>query len=90
MNVAEIETKPKKRTKCWKVELRQDWCKGCYLCIEVCPIEGIFSRSEEIGERGFQVVTVDPENCTGCMLCELLCPDLAITIEELTERNEKL
>ncbi len=88
--MAEIETKPQKTTKRWKVELRQDWCKGCYLCLDVCPIEGIFARSEQIGERGFQVVTVDPENCTGCMLCELLCPDLAITIEELTERDEKV
>ncbi len=82
INVIEIETKPKKKTKRWKIELRQDWCKGCYLCIEICPIDGIFGRSDEISTRGFQNVTVEPANCTGCMLCELLCPDLAITVEE--------
>jgi len=78
----ETVTRRRKKTGRWKIELRQDWCKGCYMCIEICPVEGIFARSDEIGARGFQPVLVDPEGCTGCMLCELLCPDLAITVEE--------
>jgi len=79
---SETVTKPKKKTKSWNVELRQDWCKGCYFCIDVCPIEGIFILSDRISSRGFRIVDVYPEGCTGCMLCELLCPDLAITVEE--------
>jgi 2-oxoglutarate ferredoxin oxidoreductase subunit delta len=78
-----VITKPKsKKDKTWKIELREDWCKGCYLCIEICPIEGVFMKADQIGSRGFQPVHVNPNGCIGCLLCELLCPDLAITVEE--------
>jgi len=69
----------------WKIELRQDWCKGCYFCLDICPVKGIFTRASEIGPRGFQLVEINPDGCTGCKLCELLCPDLAITVEEDVE-----
>lgn len=71
-----------KKKKIFLIELRQDWCKGCYYCIDVCPKEGIFSEEASIGMKGFKPVMVDPEGCIGCMLCELLCPDLAITVEQ--------
>lgn len=64
----------------WEVELRADWCKGCYLCVEICPVPGIFRRAEGLGPKGFKPVVVAPAGCTGCRLCELLCPDLAITV----------
>ncbi|MBT3232061.1 MAG: 4Fe-4S binding protein [Calditrichaeota bacterium] len=66
----------------WKIDLNQDWCKGCNLCIKICPIDGIFTEAEEIGKKGFKPIVVNPTGCTGCMICELLCPDLAITVEE--------
>ncbi len=75
-----IKTKPKKKITNWDIELRQDWCKGCYMCIDACPIEGIFIREDTIGTKGFQPIEVHPNGCTGCLLCELLCPDLAITV----------
>ena len=77
----------------YDVALRADWCKGCYFCIDVCPVAGIFTKSEQMGRKGFQEVVVNPDGCTGCMLCELLCPDLAITVGEtdgvLTTKNTK-
>ncbi len=76
-----------RKKKVFTVELRQDWCKGCYLCIDVCPVAGIFTTGGEIGPKGFKPVRVDPEGCTGCMLCELLCPDLAITVERGDETD---
>ena len=63
------------------VEINQSWCKGCYICREVCPIEGIFYIDANIGEKGFQPIGVrNLHQCTGCKLCELLCPDLAIVV----------
>ena len=69
------------KTKKFSIEINQSWCKGCYLCLEVCPIDGIFIKEDRIGEKGFSLVSVNNmEKCTGCMLCELLCPDLAIIV----------
>jgi 2-oxoglutarate ferredoxin oxidoreductase subunit delta len=72
------------------IELRVDWCKGCYFCLKVCPVEGIFSQSGEIGSKGFKPVEVHPPGCTGCLLCELLCPDLAITVSEYPDNKNKV
>jgi len=70
----------KNKVKNWSIELRQDWCKGCYFCIDVCPITGIFTKDVDIGQKRFKPIIVNPIGCTGCMLCELQCPDLAITV----------
>ena len=73
------ETKTK--SKSFTVDIHQPWCKGCYICVDVCPVEGIFFIEDDISERGFRPIDVkNMEKCTGCKLCELLCPDLAIEI----------
>gem|GEM_PF-613632 len=74
----------------WAIELKPDWCKGCYLCIDVCPVEGIFKKADLIGSKGFKPLLVNPEGCTNCQLCELLCPDLAITILPFGEEDNYL
>lgn len=81
MLIETIEAITGKKTRYWRIELRQDWCKGCYFCIDICPVDGIFTKENEIGEKGFKPLRVAAEGCTGCMLCELHCPDLAITVE---------
>ena len=72
------------------VEIRIDynWCKCCYLCIEVCP-QDVFERSDYIGEKGVAVPLVaHPEECVRCRLCELMCPDIAISLREI--KDEKI
>lgn len=69
-----------------KIELKQEWCKGCGLCIEICP-KGVFNRADKISQRGFKEIIVrHPENCSGCLWCEMLCPDLVITVETEKEK----
>lgn len=64
------------------IHLNQKWCKGCYICLEVCP-KKVFEKSPEVSEKGFQsVVVAHPELCTRCLQCEMLCPDLAINVEK--------
>ena len=76
--------RPKRR---FKVEINRKLCKGCYFCIRYCPV-GVFAKSEEIGELGYNPAKVEsPEKCTGCKLCLLYCPDFAIAVEE--EKSEK-
>jgi len=68
------------------VEINHGWCKDCYICGEVCPVEGIFFIESSVGDKGFQPVGVQNlAQCTGCRLCELLCPDLAIVVMECKE-----
>ena len=57
-------------------------CKGCEICITVCPRK-LLKRSGQIGPRGVcQVEATDAHKCSGCLQCVLVCPDAAITIVE--------
>jgi 2-oxoglutarate ferredoxin oxidoreductase subunit delta len=55
-------------------------CKGCGICVEMCPRK-VFEWSKELSEKGVHYpVPVHAENCVKCKLCELLCPDFAIAV----------
>jgi len=57
-------------------------CKGCGLCVEVCPND-VLGPLEKINLKGVHPITaLKPEECTGCKLCAIVCPDVAITIYE--------
>jgi 2-oxoglutarate ferredoxin oxidoreductase subunit delta len=65
-----------------KITVHADWCKGCHICVEVCP-HHVLQVDEDAFVRGFHPVGVTrPDECTICRQCELLCPDLAIIVEE--------
>ena len=56
-------------------------CKGCELCVSVCPI-GIIKMSDDMNKNGFHYAVVDKEKCTGCGMCFRMCPDMVIEIEK--------
>jgi len=65
-----------------KIVINTEWCKGCHICVEVCPRQ-VLEVDANVFLRGFHPVqVVQGENCTVCRQCELLCPDLAIAVEE--------
>jgi 2-oxoglutarate ferredoxin oxidoreductase subunit delta len=71
-----------KRKKVAHIHINQKWCKGCYLCLAICP-KKVFEKSKEVSEKGFHpVAIVHAEECTRCLQCEMLCPDLAIDVEK--------
>ncbi|RKY26009.1 MAG: ferredoxin [Planctomycetota bacterium] len=71
------------------IEIDRAWCKCCYLCISVCPAD-VYARSDYIGERGVAVPLVArPEKCVRCGLCELMCPDMAVTVRDKTDKPRK-
>jgi 2-oxoglutarate ferredoxin oxidoreductase subunit delta len=62
-----------------RVVIDAERCKGCYLCLEVCPprVLGIGG----LNRRGYRVVVLlDEARCTSCTACALICPDVAITV----------
>jgi len=62
------------------VTIDKNHCKGCELCVKVCP-QGVLSISKELTLRGFFCAQVhDPSRCIGCRICAIICPDVAIDV----------
>ena len=59
-------------------------CKGCLICLYTCKKRGpgIMAESGERTDMG-GVLPVVVGECTGCRLCEWVCPDFAISVEEV-------
>ena len=69
------------------IEVRQDWCKGCNICIDRCPVDAL-EESDKLNKRGIRPPKLKEKNeCNYCRLCELICPDLAITV--IPEEDDK-
>ena len=65
-----------------KVTFKQDICKGCELCVSVCPTKIIFMDRSKINAKGYNPATVtEMDKCIGCANCGMVCPDLVITVE---------
>ena len=63
------------------IQVDSNSCKGCRLCMEVCP-KDIYALSSERSANGYIVVVpVRSQECTGCQLCEMTCPEMAITVK---------
>ncbi|MEW6545717.1 MAG: 4Fe-4S binding protein [Bacillota bacterium] len=60
----------------------ETWCKGCGLCISECPRQ-VLGWSGKRNRKGYNLpAALEPQKCNACRLCELICPDLAIYVEE--------
>jgi 2-oxoglutarate ferredoxin oxidoreductase subunit delta len=59
-----------------KITIREEWCKGCGICVEFCP-KNVLAQT---GITGKATVTA-PDQCIKCRLCVIRCPDFAIEVE---------
>lgn len=63
------------------IMIAKERCKGCSLCIKVCP-KKILGLSNDLNNAGMHPVDViDMNQCIGCCMCAVMCPDVAIRIE---------
>lgn len=63
-----------------KIVIDQKYCKGCGLCIAVCPNK-LIAISDTANSKGYKcAVQTDESKCTACKLCAIMCPDAAITV----------
>lgn len=62
-------------------------CKGCGLCIEVCPTKCIHYTDKHLGVYKDKTVECEIDKCIGCSKCERICPDGAIKIKKKLDKN---
>ena len=67
------ENEPKDRE--YEIVVNRDWCKGCEICVALCPRHVLELDREE------KAVVKDPDQCDHCGMCQLRCPDLAIEVK---------
>ena len=73
------------------IEFKDDWCKGCNICIDRCPVDAL-EESDRLNRKGIRPPQLKKDNkCNYCRLCELICPDLAVTVkpEEIKKDDKK-
>ncbi|MEA2060039.1 MAG: ferredoxin family protein [Thermodesulfobacteriota bacterium] len=72
----------------YKHEIDSERCKGCGLCVDVCP-KNVLEISRKVSPRGyFPAYQARPDDCIHCALCCTMCPDVAITITETGEKKQ--
>ncbi len=64
-------TKPDKG----RLEINQDECKGCQLCVYACPFKLIQIREDLINKQGYHPAGYVGSGCTACGICFNTCPE---------------
>lgn len=63
----------------WRVQIAAERCKGCALCVAVCPPHVLSLGA--LNAHGYPAAVLhDPEGCTSCTACALICPETAIVV----------
>ncbi|MCU0666270.1 MAG: 4Fe-4S binding protein [Candidatus Omnitrophica bacterium] len=63
-----------------KIVINAQKCKGCLLCVSVCPNKMI-TLGKKINSKGaVPVIFKEEGQCSGCSLCALVCPDCCIEV----------
>ena len=62
-----------------KIVICRERCKGCGLCVVVCPKKCI-TISKHSNRSGFFPVEFSGSECTGCAACGIICPDVVIEV----------
>ncbi len=70
-----------------KIVINSDRCKGCGLCVEVCPKKVLVlgSSFNKLGQHFVEAAAED--QCIGCKQCTVICPDVAIELYQTKEKQ---
>lgn len=63
-----------------RVSIDRERCKGCELCIGVCP-RHLLAMTTALNRKGYHFAeTTAAVECIGCLKCTRMCPEAAIEI----------
>ncbi|WP_312476229.1 4Fe-4S binding protein [Neobacillus sp.] len=68
------------KTKNAYVTIDENLCKGCGLCVSVCPQETLSLTNEPNSKGYFPALQQHPDGCTACNKCAVMCPEIAIKV----------
>lgn len=72
-----------------RISVKEDICKGCELCIHICP-KKVIKISTSLNAMGYHPACYTGEGCSGCRSCAMICPDVAIEVfREVKESTDK-
>lgn len=61
--------------------IERDRCKGCGLCVDVCPKHCLELDESVVNALGHHPVELtEADACTSCAICARACPDVAFTV----------
>lgn len=66
-----------------KVTINEAICKGCGLCVQVCPKKILRLSAQRLNSKGYTPSEIfDQPACIACAMCGMICPDSAILVEK--------
>lgn len=74
-----------KKEKKGRITINRELCKGCQLCVSVCPKQ-LIVVSDRLNQKGYYPAefteneSTKDRQCTACATCATICPDLAIEV----------
>ena len=69
------------------ITVETERCKGCGVCVSVCPTK-VIKLGENVNAKGYNyVVMIDGIDCIGCASCATVCPDSCITVYKEKSEN---
>jgi len=63
------------------LDIAQDRCKGCELCVAACPKDVLALDMATVNRLGHHPIRLtDAASCTSCALCARICPDAVFSV----------